>query len=664
MKKIVLVIFSLLIVFNVSHVMAVTPDSEGPKLYSLNLKEDNKTYNAEDRVYLNLKAKDDISGIKWISILFSNKNSSFYSNVYDIDTNPYIIIPKNVLGDTYYVENIDLCDNSENQSRYGRKNSEKIYGSILLNIGSNENNNAKDFDPKLSNIKFEKSVVKSGETQTIAMDVDQEYEFGDSSNYVRIINSNEDSGNYNNYIDIPLSYNSSSKKLEGSVVLDGNSAQYYIDCIQLSSKYAGINQGKIIHYLSKYSGSQINYFCNEPNSGFNCVNEEIGFKFEGNVIDRKAPELKSAYFSQKSTIAPSYVKIFVDASDNSGFMKNPRVIIKKIDDNGNIDENATKRIDLYYDETSKLYYGTVDFNQYTKSGKYYIYEVFVEDNNMNKKSYCINKEMDNSFFNSCIQYNIYSPVDMSNIKYGYIEIVDEFNYDLVLSLGNDDLIEKINEAKDDAVIMIDSYSSDIVKKEVFDSIKGTNKTVYFEKNGIQWVFNGQDITNATKDININLNTSILYDEKLDNSDKKYVSLEFADNGLLPGKAKVRIKAAYTYRYENGIDILQLYYHYGDSYYKVIDNIKITNDGFYEFDITHNSVYVLTNEDMPKDVVSEENIDNVLNYDNNASDNTTNSDNNSKNNIYVIIVIIVGFVVIIAVTCLLVYKKKKKVKIVE
>ena len=36
-----------------------------------------------------------------------------------------------------------------------------------------------------------------------------------------------------------------------------------------------------------------------------------------------------------------------------------------------------------------------------------------------------------------------------------------------------------------------------LREKIFEAIKGTNKTISLESNGIRWIFNGKDITDVS-----------------------------------------------------------------------------------------------------------------------------------------------------------------------
>ena len=62
------------------------------------------------------------------------------------------------------------------------------------------------------------------------------------------------------------------------------------------------------------------------------------------------------------------------------------------------------------------------------------------------------------------------------------------------------MLQIIHDAKDDAVIAIDATGDPVILKYIFEEIKGTNKTIHIESNGIEWIFNGKDIENVKNEL--------------------------------------------------------------------------------------------------------------------------------------------------------------------
>ena len=248
---------------------------------------------------------------------------------------------------------------------------------------------------------------------------------------------------------------------------------------------------------------------------------------------------------------------------------------------------------MYYDEKTNRCIGTIEVNQYTKADLYHVLIVELTDKSGNTAYY-------------------HSPIVSENVTYGTnrkemddftFTVIEEFPSDLITSTINKDIVNQIKKEKDKSVIMIDATKDPIVKKEIFEAIQNTNKTIYIEFDGYQWVFKGKDIKNP-KDIDVTIKTESLSMDGVDNSNDDYISIIFKDNGELPGKAKIRVKLDYTHKYVEGLEDLMLLYleeqmgiEREDPFSVEVNRVDLAEDGFYEFEITHNSTYVLTNKEI-------------------------------------------------------------------
>ena len=134
---------------------------------------------------------------------------------------------------------------------------------------------------------------------------------------------------------------------------------------------------------------------------------------------------------------------------------------------------------------------------------------------------------------------------------------------------------------------------------------------------------------------------------IENHVKNGVVLNFVNNGDLPGKATIRIKSTDTISSILENKKIYVYYYNEDSdNFCIIDsNIKLTKDGYYEFEIDHNSNYLLVNYKLDKSLVVNSNIVSF-----------------QKSNIVNLVLIAGGFLlVIIVIVVIIVIKKTNKKK---
>lgn len=203
-------------------------------------------------------------------------------------------------------------------------------------------------------------------------------------------------------------------------------------------------------------------------------------------------------------------------------------------------------------------------------------------------------------------------------------------------------IENIGKASNGTTVTV-TYTNDAnakLTKEVFDALKGTTKTLeLYNSTGIIWRFYGGDIAQnaVTKDISLQTSVASLRpNESLENAlisqkvGNKTVVVIFPNNGVLPGKATVRVPytgnsiMSSTLGSRSGLNVY--FFNPLEDVTRALEsvarNVSVTGDGYIEFAITHNSTYVITNETAP-----ETNNNNP----NNNNPNNNNTPNNNENN---------------------------------
>ena len=149
------------------------------------------------------------------------------------------------------------------------------------------------------------------------------------------------------------------------------------------------------------------------------------------------------------------------------------------------------------------------------------------------------------------------------------------------------------------VITINASGDTIINSEIFNIAKSTNKRLIISNNDNSLIFDGGEI-NTPKAIDasiavgkIRLNTTI--GGLVPNG----IIVSFADNGNLPGKATVKIKANKITDEILGVKDVYVYFFNtsNQKFVSISDNVRKTSDGYYEFEITHNSDYILVNEKL-------------------------------------------------------------------
>ena len=178
-----------------------------------------------------------------------------------------------------------------------------------------------------------------------------------------------------------------------------------------------------------------------------------------------------------------------------------------------------------------------------------------------------------------------------------IVIKEEFDIAVQKSLNNSSLLNSIKNMKEGKSAKIHIVSPYIAKKELFRAIKGKDKTLIFYKDNYQWIFNGKDIKNP-KDVRLDMEFRVTSGSEYGIS-SKMMQIDFYKNGVLPGKANVRIKADYTF-YEYGLEhsIYLYYYNSNKNQLELSEDSNVTavlddTDAWLNFDVYHNSRFMAT-----------------------------------------------------------------------
>ena len=231
----------------------------------------------------------------------------------------------------------------------------------------------------------------------------------------------------------------------------------------------------------------------------------------------------------------------------------------------------------------------------------------------------------------------------STIKVNDVKQQDTFVYNNE-DLTND-IITDLYNAKNTATINVSADTNPIISDELFNAIKGTNKKLVITYNDNQLIFNGKDISNS-KSIDVSINASTI---QADTSIGKLVSdgivLDFASNGNLPGDATVRIKITDEMKSKLGIGKVYVYYYnvQCDDFTEIATEVKPTSDGYYEFNMNHNSEYILVNEKLDDSLLSD------------GDENIVNFQKSDKVNL---LLIGLGVILVIVVIVIIVIVKKK------
>lgn len=168
------------------------------------------------------------------------------------------------------------------------------------------------------------------------------------------------------------------------------------------------------------------------------------------------------------------------------------------------------------------------------------------------------------------------------------------------------LLNEIYAAPEDTEIIIDAESNSLINESVFNTVKGTNKKIVISYEDSQIVFNGKDIK-SPKSIDASIKVkSASEDSNIKKIVNKGIVVSFSNNGDLPGKANIRIRANELLNNVLGNNTIYLYlYNEDENKFAEIDSKVVKSaDGYYEFTIDHNSDYLLVPSKLDSKYITE------------------------------------------------------------
>lgn len=655
MKKFLL--FFVLLFSSYLIVSAETTDITGPKLnsFSLGVSE----LKAGENLPLNINLIDDVAGTKSAKIVFVNPNNSKQFevdyNVTDGDNSVNgLVSPTAVEGD-YVIWYIYTYDNNNNKACYHG------YKLFLLESG------CESIEPvplKISTGEYHRPKISSykrtyGENNTVTHEM--------TFNNTEVIKSVRFF--YGKYGWVNL-YN------QNGVFKSGNNTfrpgTYNLDYVEITTT----------------ENILFTYYHNDYPMNFSPTDTYVKYFDQKDTViviegeeDLEAPKLVSFKLKSKEVTVPGFVDIEIKTKDN--IPNNIHYVNVEYGEYKDEYHRAGGTM-VYCPGHDDIYTCRIELNQYSKIGKYLVYAVHMADKSGHRSIY------------GSVSSGTEDYVELSGAIVNY-ELLGEYTFDALNDIKSDvttstnssELYDKIEQVEDEGSISIDSTNNSVVDKKVFESIMGKDKTIYIETNGVVWIFNGKDITDP-KQIDTKVDIQLMsylkenpHDNRHRQKVKRALLINFMDNGNLPGKAKIRIKADYTFREYIGIKKLFVYYDNGEDYDLISKNINITKDGYYEFYINHNSTYILTNEEinesfvnndlsnqLSNDVLSEENNvafeeneeEIINNYDveiTKEEKETTKEITTKKDKTVYYIISGVALLVIVSLTLFLIYKRKRK-----
>lgn len=552
-----------------------TPDYNAPVLESVSV--DKTEVQAGESFTITCLVNDDLSGFDFGGITVINEvtqkaisTEHIHYEVKDLGNLHYEIaftidVPADETIGALRLESVTLFDFANNRVVYHNSDDEHPLPSYISVQVTNSNSEDKAA-PMLNSLSIAPREISASETTVLTLNVSDDIS---GVSYVTTEFVNRDTGH-----SIEAGWNSynSNPVVNGEITVQVNTTQY---------------DGSGIYELDRVALMDANgfmsdwYSINNPNYDSSPLPQEVSFTIsnDGNE-DITPPVLNSVSLDKTEVEAPDVVTVTLDVTDDvSGYRSGLIRFVnrqngKRIESNTDSDNPSVVQIEV---------------SQFEPSGIFELEDVYLFDNNNNMSHYISHTDTgsDTSKF----------PNEVSFL----VKNTDEDSNTIVTSTTSENLVSSIKNMQEGGTAYIYHGNNNTLPAGVFEAIKGQNKTIVVESDGIQWIFNGTDITGEIKDIDLStaIDTKWNIDSEADDVmdwEQNAIILKFADNDQLPGEATIRVKMDYVFRDYLGSDKgLYVYYFVNTTqqFVEVAANISVGNDDYLEFTIDHNSEFVIT-----------------------------------------------------------------------
>lgn len=484
---IVLILILLMVQFS-TIAYAIIEDTTPPNIISVS--SDKNVLKVGETITFNVKVEDDISGAKSFFVQWNLKTDNTktitkqYDSMQDVGTYQYTI-PENTIAGKWEATHISISDNMNNAKFYNKNG---LDDAILSEFDFTVEDTNQDTEaPIVTNVKrITTNITAPGEVVV-------QYDVVDNNSGVQ---QNAGGVTYSPANDLSSTMTGSTEKISGNT---------YQSTFYLNSQY------------EKYVFAYIQV-CDNAGNWKNYTNTDLGLTNELDIIpnnykeDKTAPKLVSIDYDTTEVQIPDYLQVTFDIEDkesglnsfigrayfksDDGKYDKELIISKAIDSNGACIENkGSVRLDFGDAETFR--------------GKIYLYKITLTDIMNNTKTYSLEE----------------GDFTKQEIKISKVEK----NYTLTTSSTKKDYINEISELPEGSTVLCNVLrGNQTIEKELFDAIKGKDITITFmslynanwevsstlgelsssdTNTGIQWIINGKDIVNETKDVDMTIKIS-------------------------------------------------------------------------------------------------------------------------------------------------------------
>lgn len=547
------------------------PDYEAPVLHSISV--DKETVKPGETLTFTLNVTDDISGIDYIKIELINETTGKTDRIGDIVTvnenDEYTLtytVPKDEAMGTLKVNEVSLSDALGRYSFYCSQTNEYAdqYLPNEISVGIVESTSEDKEAPVLHDLSLSDTTVSASGKLTLSLNVSDDVSGVD---YAKAIFINRQTGK--EIRGFWHAFGEDEITTSGVIQVELTTTQYDGGIYELDSIDISDQNGHYQYYYSNYN--EYAELLLPKELSFTVINESSE--------DATAPVLKGISINKTEVEAPSEVTITLDVEDDlSGYKSATIEVINRKND------RTIRAISEGSDNPNEL---TISVSEWEPSGLFEIDHIILHDNNNNSSSY----------------YGKTLPNQVSFL----VKNIDKDNPtgDIITSTNNSNLVEDIQNMAEGSTAHIYYGNGATISADVFEAIKGQNKTIALKSDGIEWIFNGQNVTDENiKKIDLTTSIEAKWNSDSDAAEgidweQNALILSFAENGKLPAPATIRIKADWVFKDAVGTENLYVYYYDNTTkeYVQVAADLTITKDEYLEFTIDHNSDFVITQGEL-------------------------------------------------------------------
>lgn len=555
-------------------------DKNAPELKNITLGASSVA--APGSIEVTMEATDDISGVESgsVSFLYSGNDSYNYLRVslsktyWNTETHQYeayadgklhgkMDIKADAVVGKYKIEDVSIRDVAGNNRYYTTYTSQNMIPDNIKNLAITVTSRQETVTPIFESVTLSTSNVTAPGNVEVTAKLAEPLKDGSSKVSSLGLQFEADTNKGSKYISVSL--------------YDTTNNGTYTGTLEVN-EYAYPGEYKFYEACVNYTGSSSRFYY----IGSAELKDEIkklSITVANDKVDETAPEIKGISLGAESVSVPGAIDVTVDATDDLSGVCSGYITFNKKNARDSRNSLTVSFLDTYWNyethnnvkyEDGKLH-GQIEIDQYQDSGEYVISEIYVYDH----------------AGNSCSYGQLYGrgiPDNLKNISFKVVN--DGESTDVTTSTGSANLIQDIRNAADNAVISVDITPDHKISKEVFDAIKGTNKTLLLNSDDIQWVFKGSDIVGETKDIDLSGKAEYMYSGEYYIGNIPAVGWRMGNNGELPGKATVRFIPSSSYREYLGTEGLYVYYFDSKTgeLSLIASNLSMRNGNNIEFDI--------------------------------------------------------------------------------